>query len=148
MNIRRASKRSPPTWSPSTGLGGRLRLDSPVAFTGMRSLLSGVARQAFKLRAELAERSFALVLDRGGMRRAWLRGRDNLQKRYMIHIRGYNLGLIMRLLTGFGTPRSPGDVGGPFQGPVAPWPGLGPDRAWPLMFTIKCRGEATVSSLR
>jgi hypothetical protein len=28
-------------------------------------LLSGVARQAFKLRAELVERSFALVLDRG-----------------------------------------------------------------------------------
>jgi hypothetical protein len=47
-------------------------------------LLSGVARQAFKLRAELVERSFALALDRGGMRRAWLRGRDNLQKRYLI----------------------------------------------------------------
>jgi hypothetical protein len=68
-------------------------------------LLSGVARQAFKLRAELVERSFALALDRGGMRRAWLRGRDNLQKRYLIHISGYNLSLIMRLLTGFGTPR-------------------------------------------
>ena len=68
-------------------------------------LLSEVARQAFKLRAERVERSFALVLDRGGMRRAWLRGRDNLQKRYLIHICGYNLGLIMRLLTGFGTPR-------------------------------------------
>jgi hypothetical protein len=68
-------------------------------------LLSGVARQAFKLRAELVERGFALTLDRGGMRRAWLRGRDNLQKRYLIHISGYNLGLIMRLLTGFGTPR-------------------------------------------
>ena len=39
------------------------------------------------------------------MRRAWLRGRDNVQKRYLIHISGYNLGLIMRLLTGFGTPR-------------------------------------------
>ena len=41
----------------------------------------------------------------GGMRRTWLRGRDNLQKRNLIHISGYNLGLIMRLLTGFGTPR-------------------------------------------
>jgi hypothetical protein len=38
MNIRRASKGSPLTWSPSTGLGGRLRPDSPVAFTGMRTL--------------------------------------------------------------------------------------------------------------
>lgn len=39
------------------------------------------------------------------MRRAWLRGRDNVKKRYLIHIAGYNLGLIMRLLTGSGTPR-------------------------------------------
>ena len=31
-------------------------------------LLSEVARQAFKLRAELVERAFALTLDRGGMR--------------------------------------------------------------------------------
>jgi hypothetical protein len=68
-------------------------------------LLSGVARAAFKLRAEIVERSFALILDRGGMRRAWLRGRENLHKRYLIHVAGYNLGLIMRLLTGAGTPR-------------------------------------------
>src|SRR5215204_2640369 len=68
-------------------------------------LLSGVARLAFQLRAEVVERGFALILDRGGMRRAWLRGRENLHKRYLIHVAGYNLGLIMRLLTGAGTPR-------------------------------------------
>jgi transposase len=68
-------------------------------------LLSGVAREAFRLRAEWVERSFAHVLDRGGMRRTWLRGRDNIHKRYLIHVAGYNLGLIMRLLTGAGTPR-------------------------------------------
>ena len=55
--------------------------------------------------AEVVERGFALILDRGGMRRAWLRGRENLHKRYLIHVAGYNLGLIMRLLTGAGTPR-------------------------------------------
>jgi hypothetical protein len=60
---------------------------------------------AFKLRAGVVERGFALILDRGGMRRAWLRGRENLHKRYLIHVAGYNLGLIMRLLTGAGTPR-------------------------------------------
>jgi hypothetical protein len=54
---------------------------------------------------EVVERGFALILDRGGMRRAWLRGRENLHKRYLIHVAGYNLGLIMRLLTGAGTPR-------------------------------------------
>jgi hypothetical protein len=45
------------------------------------------------------------ALDRGGMRRICLRGRQNVQKRYPIHAAGYNLGLIMRLLTGAGTPR-------------------------------------------
>ena len=68
-------------------------------------LRSGVAKEAFKRRAELVERSFALTLDRGGMRRSWLRGRENLHKRYLVHVAGYNLGLIMRLLIGAGTPR-------------------------------------------
>jgi transposase len=68
-------------------------------------LRSGAAKEAFKLRAERVERSFALTLDRGGMRRAWLRGRENLRKRYLVHVAGYNLGLIMRLLVGAGTPR-------------------------------------------
>ena len=68
-------------------------------------LWSGVAREAFRLRAEWVERSFALILDRGGMRRTWLRGRENIHKRYLIHVAGYNLGLIMRLLAGAGTPR-------------------------------------------
>jgi len=44
-------------------------------------LLSGVARAAFQLRAEGVERGVALILDRGGMRRAWRRGRENLHKR-------------------------------------------------------------------
>jgi len=51
------------------------------------------------------ERGFALILDRGGMRRAWLRGREKVQKRYLIHVADYNLGLNMRLLTGAGTAR-------------------------------------------
>jgi len=59
----------------------------------------------FKPRAERVERGFALILDRGGMRRAWLRGRKKVRKRYLIHVAGYKLGLIMPLLTGAGTPR-------------------------------------------
>jgi IS5 family transposase len=76
-----------------------------AVYNNRARLRSGVAREAFKLRAELCERGFALVLDRGGMRRAWLRGRENLSKRYLVHVAGYNLGLIMRLLVGAGTPR-------------------------------------------
>ena len=39
------------------------------------------------------------------MRRTWLRGRENVHKRYLIHVAGHNLGLLMRLLIGAGTPR-------------------------------------------
>ena len=49
--------------------------------------------------------SFAHILDRGGMRRAWLRGRENLHKRYLIHVAGFNLGVLMRAIYGQGTPR-------------------------------------------
>ena len=76
-----------------------------AVYNNRARLRSGVAREAFKLRAELVERSFALALDRGGRRRAWLRGSENLHKRYLVHVAGYNLGLIMRLLFGAGTPR-------------------------------------------
>jgi transposase len=76
-----------------------------AVYNNRARLRSGVAKEAFKLRAELVERSFASTLDRGGMRRAWLRGGENLQKRYLVHVAGYNLGLVMRLLVGAGTPR-------------------------------------------
>ena len=76
-----------------------------AVYNNRARLRSGVAKEAFKLRAELVERSFALILDRDGMRRSWLRGRENLHKRYLVHVAGYNLGLIMRLLIGAGTPR-------------------------------------------
>jgi hypothetical protein len=56
-------------------------------------------------RGEMVERSFAHVLDRGGMRRAWLRGRENVHKRYLIHVAGFNLSILMHALFGNGTPR-------------------------------------------
>jgi transposase len=68
-------------------------------------LRSGVAKEALKLRAERVERSFEHTLDRGGLRRTHLRGRENVQKRYLIHVAGFNLGLVMRLLLGAGTPK-------------------------------------------
>jgi hypothetical protein len=40
------------------------------------------------------------------MRRLYLRGHANILKRLLIHTGGLNLGLLMRHLTGVGTPRS------------------------------------------
>ena len=75
-----------------------------------------MAKEAFKLRAEIVERSFAHNLDRGGMRRTWLRGRENVHKRYLLHVAGHNLSLLMRQLIGAGTPREAvaGGYGGIF----------------------------------
>jgi len=73
-------------------------------------LKSGVGRDAMRRRGEMVERSFAHVLDRGGMRRAWLRGRENVHKRYLIHVAGFNLGILMRALFAKGTPREAASV--------------------------------------
>jgi hypothetical protein len=54
---------------------------------------------------EIVERSFAHVLDGGGMRCAWLRGCENLHKRNLVHVAGFNLGVLMPALFGYGTPR-------------------------------------------
>ena len=73
------------------------------AVTNNRARLkSGVAREAFKLRAEIVEHCFAHNLDRGGMRRTWLRGRENVHKRYLLHVASHNLSLLMRQLIGAG----------------------------------------------
>ena len=40
------------------------------------------------------------------MRRVHLRGHPNILKRVLVHVSGFNLGLLMRQLTGVGTPRS------------------------------------------
>ena len=37
--------------------------------------------------------------------RTWLRGRENVHKRYLIHVAGHNLGILMRHLIGAGTPK-------------------------------------------
>jgi hypothetical protein len=50
------------------------------------------------------------VLDRGGMGRTWLGGRDNVAKRYLIQVAAHNLGLLMRALFGAGTPRAAAEV--------------------------------------
>ena len=76
-----------------------------AVYANRTRLGSAVGKQAMRRRAEIVERSFAHNLDRGGMRRTWLRGRDNVHKRYLVHVAGHNLGILMRLLIGAGTPR-------------------------------------------
>ena len=92
-------------------------------------------------RGELVERSFEHVLDDGGMRRVYLRGRENIAKRYLIHTAAFNLGLIMRKLTGFGTPRGWADARrAAARGVCALWNDLVAHlRRWAGVLATRCR---------
>lgn len=80
--------------------------DQREAVYGNRSRLKrGKSKGLHRKRAEILERSFAHMLDSGGMRRVWLRGRENVWKRYLIHACAFNLSLVMRNLYRVGTPR-------------------------------------------
>lgn len=67
-------------------------------------------------RGEMVERTFAHGLETGGMRRVYLRGFVNVAKRYLIHIGGVNLGVMMRTKFKLGTPRGWGSVVGQWIG--------------------------------
>jgi hypothetical protein len=76
-----------------------------AVYANRNRLWSEIGKAGMRKRAEIVERSFAHNLERGGMRRTWLRGRKNVHKRYLIHVAGHNLGILMRLLIGAGTPK-------------------------------------------
>ena len=64
------------------------------------------ARRLQRLRGERLERPNAHLYETGRLRRVHLRGHANIRKRLLVHACGLNLRLLMRRLTGVGTPRS------------------------------------------
>jgi transposase len=77
------------------------------AVYGNRRRIRGArGRRLLRQRGERLERPFAHAYETGGLRRVYLRGHSNILKRVLIHTAALNLGLLMRLLVGVGTPRS------------------------------------------
>ena len=70
-----------------------------------RSVKSKSGKDLLRRRGMHIERSFAHILDCGGMRRTTLRGWENLNKRFKLAAAFYNLSQLMRKLFGFGTPK-------------------------------------------
>jgi transposase len=80
--------------------------EAQQAVYGNRRRIGGERGKALlRQRGELLERSFAHAYETGGMRRLHLRGRENILKRILIHLGGFNLSLVMRAWLGKGTPR-------------------------------------------
>ena len=89
--------------------GQRQWKDKPEAqaavYSNRRRIQGEHGKRLLRRRGELLERSFAHAYETGGMRRVYLRGRNNVLKRVLIHVGALNLSLVMRKLVGKGTPR-------------------------------------------
>lgn len=89
--------------------GRRRWKDKPEAqqavYGNRRRICGERGKELLRRRGELLERSFAHAYETGGMRRVYLRGRENVLKRVLIHVGALNLSLLMRQQLGKGTPR-------------------------------------------
>jgi hypothetical protein len=100
------------TYIPEKKLRGRRKWkdqpsDYQKAYYANRRRVKGKrGRRLQRKRSEMTERSFAHVCETGGARRTWLRGVENINKRYLIQVAARNLGLVMRKMFRVGTPRS------------------------------------------
>ena len=76
-----------------------------AVYANRRRVRGDRGKRLLRQRGERLERPFAHYLDQGGMRRCHLRGRQNILKRLLIQVAGFNLGVLMRRWLGAGTPR-------------------------------------------
>ena len=76
-----------------------------AVYANRRRIRGRRGKELLRKRGELLERTFAHLYETGGMRRVHLRGHPNILKRLLIHAAAGNLGLLMRKVLGWGTPR-------------------------------------------
>ena len=80
-------------------------VERQAVYANRRRIRGKRGRRLMRKRGELVERSFAHTLETGAMRRVFLRGHQNIKKRLLVHVAGFNLSLVMRKVLGRGTPR-------------------------------------------
>ena len=89
--------------------GGRKWKDKEDAqaatYANRRRVRGERGKRLLRRRGELLERPFTHYLEAGGMRRTHLRKHGNILKRLLVHVAGFNLGILMRQLIGKGTPK-------------------------------------------
>src|SRR5580692_4793294 len=79
--------------------------EQAAVYANRRRIRGERGLRLLRQRGERVERSFAHMYETGAMRRTHLRHHDNIIKRLLIHAGAFNLSLIMRKLSGYGTPR-------------------------------------------
>ena len=76
-----------------------------ATYDNRRRIRGRRGKRLLRHRGEKVERAFAHMLETGGLRRVYLRGQEEIRKRMLVHAAAFNLGLVMRMRFGFGTPR-------------------------------------------
>jgi transposase len=79
--------------------------EKAAVYQNRRRIRGERGKRLLRQRGERVERSFAHMYETGAMRRTHLRRHDNIIKRLLIHAGAFNLGLVMRKISGCGTPR-------------------------------------------
>ena len=77
-----------------------------AVYANRRRILGARGKRLLRQRGEVLEWPNAHLYETGRMHRVHLRGHPNILKRLLVQVCGVNLGLLMRQLTGVGTPRS------------------------------------------
>ena len=83
-----------------------------ATYSNRRRIRGERGKRLLRRRGELLERPFEHYLEAGGMRRTHLRRQDNILKRLLVHVAGFNLGILLRNLLGTGTPRQYAELAG------------------------------------
>jgi len=79
--------------------------EKSAVYQNRRRIRGERGKRLLRQRGERVERSFAHMYETGAMRKTHLRRHDNIIKRLLIHAGAFNLGLVMRKISGCGTPR-------------------------------------------
>lgn len=80
-------------------------IEQQAVYANRRRVRGQRGKRLLRKRGELIERSFAHCYETGAMRRTHLKRHNNIAKRLLVHVGGFNLSLVMRKLTGTGKPR-------------------------------------------
>jgi transposase len=80
-------------------------VEQKAVYANRRRVQGAYSKGLMKKRGELIERSFAHCYETGALRRVYLRGRENVWKRQLLHVAAFNLSLVFRQILGAGTPR-------------------------------------------
>jgi len=92
-------ERGPQSWADQEA-------ERDAVYANRRRIRGTRGKRLLRRRGELLERPCAHLYETGGLRRAHVRGHENVLKRLFVHAGAFNLGLWMRTLFGVGTPRS------------------------------------------